>query len=233
MSENAKCPNCGKYNIINTQKPAWQCENCGAAFRYDSSSVFKKYQLIEDESDYVVVDGVLVKYQGNDIDLHIPENVSEIGERAFKNSTSVHSVYLPDTVRIIGKEAFYGCIRLEEINFPANTSYIGEKAFDGCVSLFCVDLPSTLSSSGTARIGVNAFSGCVALVNIRVSNRIRSVHDHIFDNCNENVFFEWDNLNNNANCCDVIHQRVVNKKCIHCGGELTGFFVKKCNTCQK
>lgn len=233
MSENAKCPKCGEYNIINTKKTAWLCQYCGAAFRCDNSSVFKKYEVIADESDFIVVDGVLVKYQGKDSEVYIPEEVSEIGERAFKNCTDIRAAYIPNTVRTIGKEAFYGCIRLEEATLPANTNYVGEKAFDGCSSLFSVDIPSTVSTSGTARIGINAFSGCVSLINIRINNRVRSVNDHIFDNCNENVYFEWDNLNDNINCCDVIHDRLIAKKCIHCGGELTGFFVKKCNTCRK
>ena len=233
MKDNTKCPNCGKYTRVSNNRNAWICENCLTPFYCDETDVFGKNKIIEEDSDFIIRDNVLLKYKGNETTVHIPENVHTIGNMAFMNCTELSSVYMSNAVRTIEKNAFYGCIRLVEVYLSTNLNYIGDNAFDGCISLVSVDIPASVCMSGRAKIGFNAFLGCTSLMNIRINDRVRSVNDHIFDNCNENVFFEWENLNNNINCCDVIHNRLVKKKCIHCGGDLTGFFTKKCTTCNK
>ena len=76
--------------------------------------------------------------------------VTEIGEEAFLNKTSVTSVVIPDGVTTIGECAFERCTALSSISFPASLTTIRQYAFDGINNLskisvapgsgsFCVD----------------------------------------------------------------------------------------------
>ena len=62
--------------------------------------------------EFVIEDGVLVKYNGNSETVIVPEGVKEIGEYSFKDNTAVRKVFLPDVD--------YGCVH---VNF---------RAFEGC-----------------------------------------------------------------------------------------------------
>ena len=66
-------------------------------------------------ADFEIIDGVLVKYHGNDSDVIIPEGVCEIGEFAFQENTNICSVVIGDGVTSIGLLAFHGCKRLSSL----------------------------------------------------------------------------------------------------------------------
>jgi hypothetical protein len=48
--------------------------------------------------DFVIEDGVLVEYKGHFKDVTIPEEVVEIGDRAFIHHHELHTVNIPDHV---------------------------------------------------------------------------------------------------------------------------------------
>jgi len=82
----------------------------------------------------IIIDGVsyriinetmtlkVVSYEGSSASLVIPQSpvsgytVTEIGEGAFENNTTLVSIDLPDTITIIGKCAFKNCTNLREMN---------------------------------------------------------------------------------------------------------------------
>lgn len=76
-------------------------------------------------------------FEGNTTitDVRLPDSVTEIGARAFKNCTALKSIYGPG-VTSIGEEAFYGCINLTNVQFYQYIYYIGNNAF------YAVDLPN-------------------------------------------------------------------------------------------
>ena len=51
----------------------------------------------------------LVKYEGDDTDVVIPDGVTSIGDRAFSECTRLTSVIIPEGVTSIGIAPFYGC----------------------------------------------------------------------------------------------------------------------------
>ena len=61
--------------------------------------------------DFVIESGVLKKYNGNENEVIIPDNVIEISEGCFENST-ITKVVFPDTLEKIGIGAFLKCKRL-------------------------------------------------------------------------------------------------------------------------
>ena len=60
------------------------------------------------------------------------DDVVTIPLNAFRDCTTITSIYLPRCVTVIAKGAFYNCSALESITIPAGVTTIGEWAFDEC-----------------------------------------------------------------------------------------------------
>ena len=64
-----------------------------------------------------------------------PNNVTNIGEYAFSNCSSLTSVIIPNSVTSIGEWAFYGCIGLKNVILGSLLKVIESSAFSGCSSI--------------------------------------------------------------------------------------------------
>ena len=60
----------------------------------------------------------------------IAKGITEIGDYAFCDCTSLKSITIPNSVKKIGDNAFGGCKALEVITIPRSVTYIGKSAFD-------------------------------------------------------------------------------------------------------
>jgi len=60
----------------------------------------------------------------------IPENITVIGDNAFRNCSALETLTIPETVTSIGTKAFNGCTKLEAITIAASVTEIGSLAFD-------------------------------------------------------------------------------------------------------
>ena len=69
---------------------------------------------------FVIENGVLKKYSGNDTEVVIPDGVKSIGIAAFKGDTNLTSVTIPDSVTYIEEPAFENCPNLT-IHAPAGS----------------------------------------------------------------------------------------------------------------
>ena len=88
-------------------------------------------------SNFIIKNGILKKYLGNDSHVEIPNGVTEIGKFAFYNHYNLESISIPDTVTKIGESAFDGCSNLKGIDVPDSVTEVGPRAFFG--------VPSSLS----------------------------------------------------------------------------------------
>ncbi len=104
--------------------------------------------------DFIIENGILKEYVGDCEVVIVPEEVVQIGERAFSDREDITDVKLPGSVSSIGNSAFYGCVALSKINIPESLTCIGDSAFFGCESLE-VSIPDHV-----ANIGCGAFCGC-------------------------------------------------------------------------
>ena len=93
----------------------------------------------------------------------IPEGVTDIEERTFRDCTSLKSIVIPRSVTYIWDEVFSGCTSLKSIVIPRSVTYIGDGIFSGCTSLKSVDIPESVT-----QIGEYAFSGCTSLKSVDI-----------------------------------------------------------------
>ena len=110
--------------------------------------------------DFVILgNGVLHKYNGNDMDVIIPNTVFRIGNSAFAGK-EITSVTIPDGVVSIGNDAFSDCMNLTEIRIPNNVTSIGNQAFFSDYKLETISISSSVNT-----IGIRAFEGTKFLAN--------------------------------------------------------------------
>ena len=127
--------------------------------------------------------GVLVKYNGYDSDVVIPDGVTAIGDGAFYRDDyytwyELTSVKIPEGVKSIGKNAFSQCNRLKSVTIPSSVTSIGGGAFSDCSSLTSITIPS-----GVKTIENDTFSGCSSLTSITIPSGVTSIGEWAFSYC--------------------------------------------------
>ncbi len=122
--------------------------------------------------------GELIKYKGQSKNLIIPDFVTSIGEKAFRNCKSLESVTVPDSVKSIGWDAFENCRSLKSITIPNGVTIIGHGVFWGCSRLQSITIPNSVKS-----IGDCAFYDCRNLQKITMSDTITKIEDDTFYDC--------------------------------------------------
>ncbi|MBQ7116431.1 MAG: leucine-rich repeat protein [Clostridia bacterium] len=88
----------------------------------------------------------------------IPQNVTEIGYRAFA-LCRFSSIEIPEKVEIIGAYAFFKCSVITSIVIPDSVKSIGEYAFKGCSNLENVKMPSTYYTIGEGVFDETKYTG--------------------------------------------------------------------------
>ena len=104
--------------------------------------------------------------------------VTETGESAFTDCTSLASISLPQGVTSIGRSAFWSCKSLASISLPQGVTSIGEWAFWSCESLASISLPQ-----GVTSIGEGAFYDCKSLASISLPQGVTSIENYTFAYC--------------------------------------------------
>lgn len=80
---------------------------------------------------FVIRDGVLEAYYGDDEHVVVPEGVTHIASNVF-NTHAFTAVTLPQSLQAIGAFAFSTCWKLKEIAIPEGVTVINSKAFCLC-----------------------------------------------------------------------------------------------------
>lgn len=137
--------------------------NGGDTKESDKITYFEPDLLDRIDNPFVVEDGVLVEYLGAERDIVIPAGVTEIGEEVFKGKDIV-SVTMTDEVTTIGDYAFAECHSLHSITWGKNVTTIGNFSFYHCTALNQVSIPESVVS-----IGDQAFDYCIYLDRIYFS----------------------------------------------------------------
>lgn len=86
-------------------------------------------------SDFVIENGHLFEYLGNDTEVVVPEGVTEIHYDAFHGNRNLTKVVLPESINFIHIHAFENCVSLKQIRLPEKPVGIHPTAFQGCQGL--------------------------------------------------------------------------------------------------
>ena len=109
----------------------------------------------------------------------LPNTVTKIGNRAFKEFTFLKEIHF-NNVTSIGNYAFCWCPELHKLKNTSSLESIGEYAFYGCRYL-----DDYFDLSSTTYIGNYAFGMCTALSNLPNLPIIKTINHGVFYNCSE------------------------------------------------
>lgn len=158
--------------------------------------------VFDDSVNFVIQDGVLIKYNGWQSFVDIPDTVTAIGDSAFENNKNMMSVNIPDSVTSIGKKAFYGCSNLLGVEIPDTVESIGVSAFEGCSNLRTVYLTKNekyteisercfygagvgdlVIPENIVTINGDAFNGCSKMTSLSLPENISLIKIRAFYGC--------------------------------------------------
>ena len=109
----------------------------------------------------------------------IGDCVTQIGDNAFANLSSLTTVSLPSGITNLGASAFLNCVSLENLDVSnCRFSYIYGQTFKNCASLKSITLPSTVT-----RFYYDPFMGCSSLSSITLSDRLTDMSYNTFKGC--------------------------------------------------
>lgn len=152
------------------------------------------------EEEFVILDGILLKYNGQNKNVIVPTTVNEIYLQAFAGS-SIESIKIPNSVTKIGGRAFEDCRQLVSVVLPDSIDTLNNGTFLRCWSLTDIHLPESLSSiesgvfwechsleniilpANVKHIGENAFLGCRKLKEITLPAGLQELGDGCFEVC--------------------------------------------------
>ena len=116
-----------------------------------------------DIGDYTMDGDILVKYNGTEATVTVPNSVRTIGHEAFADNTHLTEVILPESVTKVDFSSFEDCTNLSKVVMGTQVKTIGASAFSGCTALKSVSIPAK-----TSEIGSGAFAKCSSLTNINI-----------------------------------------------------------------
>ncbi|MDD4291233.1 MAG: leucine-rich repeat protein [Clostridia bacterium] len=150
--------------------------------------------------EFIVVDGVLKKYNGKGGDVAIPNDmgITEIGRNAFSRCYTLTSVWIPKEITALMQSVFIYCFYLEKVTFEEGSqltridhlcfyeclglksinlqdtqlTYVGESCF-----YFCWELEELTLPAGTLTVGARAFNG------LRDLKKFTCYADATFEQC--------------------------------------------------
>lgn len=154
--------------------------------------------------DFEIENGVLIKYNGNDAHVVIPDGVTKIGDGAFLDCQgSLTSICVPSSVTELGNGIFEGCSKLHYVLIPDSVKKIGDSVFKDCHNLSLVTndpvefkdrcgffsdpnreiLISVVIPNSVISIGKSAFEGCSNLESVIISDSVTEIGDSAFSGC--------------------------------------------------
>ena len=116
-------------------------------------------------------------YQTKMSEIHIPNTVKSIGERAFA-FCHLKSIFIPDSVITLEPEAFVNSYSLEYVRLPLYIDKIPRSLFNSCVKLKEIHIPNAVST-----IEEYAFFNCQQIDSVNISTTVIEIKDFAFASC--------------------------------------------------
>ncbi|MDO4466968.1 MAG: leucine-rich repeat protein [Bacillota bacterium] len=150
---------------------------------------------------FTIENRTLKKYEGNEENVIVPEDVKVIADYAFSHAKQMKHIVLPNTLEEIGDGAFYDCEQLETIDIPDTVYYLGMGVFSRCLHLKKVKLSNKLRTipkitfyqctnlqeinfpKNIQKLGRACFQQCTHLQRLVLPDSIVNIEENAFDDC--------------------------------------------------
>ena len=162
------CPFCGEALLFLEERTRTvkNCPICAAPIAFEAFIDLEKDELgykiaprlageTFQKDGFFVENGLLVRYEGDEKHIKMPEGVLAIAPEAFKGNKTILSLTLCEGLLYIGNEAFSGCESIKELHLPESLISMGSSVFAYCRHLSSVKIPKGLRAAGGS-----AFHGC-------------------------------------------------------------------------
>ncbi len=153
---------------------------------------------VETNTDFELNGASLIKYKGSNKQISIPQSVTKIADKAFKNS-AVEEIFIHAGVTAISVHAFENCENLRTLEIEkANKKFRSEgnciinkktgTVACGCAGSviafkFCRGLKSVHIPASVERIETDAFLNCYELEEVTSEEGLEFIGHHAFKNC--------------------------------------------------
>ena len=125
--------------------------NLGENLSYIAPNAFEQTQIeanYTDENGFTIVNGAMMKYQGDAMRLRIPEGVYILMQNAIVRQ-NLAILTCPSTLRSINSEALQSCPNLFLIEMNDGMTTIGDNVFSTCPLLKTAVIPASVTMIGT------------------------------------------------------------------------------------
>ena len=142
----------GCSNLTEVQLPP-SAKVSKSAFAGCTKLIMSEERHVRNTKDqFVVVNGCLVAYNGQDKDVVIVDGVTDISRTAFAKSTGITSVTLPPSVVCVEQDAFANCYHLSSVTILGKLQKVGANAFFGILA------PQALKQQVYTAVPIRAFT---------------------------------------------------------------------------
>jgi len=121
---------------------------------------------------------ILIRYQGEDEEVVVPDGLAGIYPYAFSKNTFVRKIVIPDSVTTIGEGAFRECTALEEIRLSGRMTSTSQYMCKDCTALTHIEIPDSVT-----RLAIYSFDGCTSLKEVKLSKNLQSIGWDAFARC--------------------------------------------------
>ena len=175
-----------------------------------------------DDDLFTTTNNVLTKSKDWATEAVIPEGITEIGAKAFKNCRGLSFVKLPSSIAKIGDFAFQKCKSLKDISFAGSVAEWesvkkGEGWWDGVTAnavrcsdgdwampvlkivgsvvkeLLAKNATSVTIPEGITEIDESAFEECESLESIIIPEGVKKIGNYAFYNCSSLAYIQLPN----------------------------------------
>ena len=154
------------------------------AFSGCSSLSEFKGQFASNDGRCLVIDNTIIAYaEGSGSEYTIPQGITQIGQSAFEDCTSLVSITLPNSVITIAQDAFNSCSNLKSVVIPDSVTKIKDSAFADC------GLTSVTIGRGVTTIGGRAFDGSSG--RLTIYSKAIAEHNHSDENYPTTKYEGW------------------------------------------
>ena len=152
----------------------WSFDYQSKTLAFDGKGAIPDYDTYEDENGLS-----LIPWGGCDYNtVEFGNEITGIGNYAFRKSLNLVTVTIPSTITKIGKDAFSNCLALKSVTIKNGVTEISEGLFAGCTGMTNVELPD-----GITTIGKNAFYRCSAIRFISLPDSVKTIDAGAFNTC--------------------------------------------------